>query len=368
MFLSDNIISINDNNFLENIKGKKPLFISVISNIETTKYLPISGVNRKVIEYTPAADMELVILGRSISLPSPPVDTTMCPSPATITRANVYLKDIPVLTVDAGAEIKPKIPTSTYIPVDRKPTGDISKGLAMENSKKLFETGRKIGKKLVVERDFQVAVIGECVPGGTTSALGVLLGLGYDAEDKVSSGSVKNPKELKLKVVEEGLKRAKSQDVFDILNAVGDKMMPVVAGMVFSLVKCKRYIILGGGTQMASVLAVIKEIDRKYVKEEVLDSGYISIGTTEFLLRDRNSDIKGLIKEIECNIPLYASRFYYERSKIEGLKAYCRGAVKEGVGAGGISVYSYTNGLSPDNIREYVEKNYWEWYKSKSSD
>ncbi|AXI25394.1 TIGR00303 family protein [Methanofervidicoccus sp. A16] len=366
MSLSNDIISINDNNFLENIKGKKPLFISVISNIETTKYLPISGVNRKVIKYTPAADMELVTLGRSISLPSPPVDATMCPSPATITRANVHLKDIPVLTVDAGSEVKPKIPPSTYIPVDRKPTGDISKGLAMENSKRLFEVGREVGKRLIAERDFQVAIIGECVPGGTTSALGVLLGLGYDAEEKVSSGSVKNPKELKLKVVREGLKRAKSPDVFDILNAVGDKMMPVVAGMVFSLVEYKRYVILGGGTQMASVLAVIKEIDRKYIKEGVLDTGCISIGTTEFLLKDKNSDIKGLIEEIGGSIPLYASRFYYERSKIGGLKAYCRGAVKEGVGAGGISVYSYVNGLSSEDIREYVEMNYHRWYKVRN--
>ncbi|HID47575.1 MAG TPA: TIGR00303 family protein, partial [Methanococcaceae archaeon] len=263
MSLSSSIISINDNNFLEAIRGKRPLFISVISNIETTKYLPISGVKREVIDYTPAADMELVVLGRSVSLPSPPVDANTCPSPATITRANVHLRNIPVLTVDAGAEVKPKIPPSTYIQVDRRSTGDISRGLAMENSKKLFEVGREIGRRLVLEREFQVAIIGECVPGGTTSALGVLLGLGYDAEDKVSSGSVKNPRELKLKVVREGLKRVKSRDVFDILNAVGDKMMPVVAGMVFSLVKCKKYVILGGGTQMASVLAVIKEIEGK---------------------------------------------------------------------------------------------------------
>ncbi|HIP83929.1 MAG TPA: TIGR00303 family protein, partial [Methanothermococcus okinawensis] len=336
MSLSSSIISINDNNFLEAIRGKRPLFISVISNIETTKYLPISGVKREVIDYTPAADMELVVLGRSVSLPSPPVDANTCPSPATITRANVHLRNIPVLTVDAGAEVKPKIPPSTYIQVDRRSTGDISRGLAMENSKKLFEVGREIGRRLVLEREFQVAIIGECVPGGTTSALGVLLGLGYDAEDKVSSGSVKNPRELKLKVVREGLKRVKSRDVFDILNAVGDKMMPVVAGMVFSLVKCKKYVILGGGTQMASVLAVIKEIEGK-LKESVLDSGYISLGTTEFLLRDRYSDIRGLVEEIGEDIPLYAARFHYERSRIEGLRAYCRGAVKEGVGAGGIS-------------------------------
>ena len=361
---SDNILDKDNKNFLSNIKNKNALFACVLSTIETTKYLPISGVNKSVIEYTPAADMELVVLGKSLSLKSPPIDATMCPSPATITRANVHLKDIPVLTIDAGSAIKPKIP-SPYILVDKRPTGDIYKGLAMKDSKGLFEMGRKIGKYIGENMPLDVIIIGECVPGGTTSALGVLLGLGYDAKNKVSSGSVNNPVELKLKVVENGLRNAKSKDVFDILNAVGDKMMPVVAGMVFSLTKLKKFIILAGGTQMASVLSIIKEIDEKYLKENILDLGYVSLGTTEFVLNDKNSDLKGIIEQINENIPVYASKFNYEKSKIPGLRAYCKGSVKEGVGAGGISLYSYVNGLSPEDIRYYIENNYNKWYGSE---
>jgi len=352
------IISINENGFLEKIKSKNERennhvqFACVISSIETTKHHPISGVNKKVIDYTPAADMELVTLGKSLSLPTPPIDATGCPSPATITRAAVDLMKIPVLTVDAGSYVKPQVP---YISIDQKPTGDIFKGLAMDNSKELFKKGLILGENII----FDSLVIGESVPGGTTTALGVLLGLGYDAKDKISSGSVENPKELKLKVVENGLKYAKSRSVFDVLNAVGDKMMPVVAGMVISAVKRNKPVILAGGTQMAAVLSVIKEIDPGALK-----SGLVAISTTEFVLNDKNADLKNIVEQIE-EIPLFASKFNYEKSKIKGLRAYCEGSVKEGVGAGGIATYAYMNGLNPEDIRNYVEENYQKWYAMK---
>ncbi|MBA2858859.1 uncharacterized protein (TIGR00303 family) [Methanococcus maripaludis] len=343
------IISINENGFLDKLKGTNGLFSCVISSIETTKYVGISGVNKSVIDYTPAADMELVTIGESLSLNHPPIDATGCPSPATITRAAVDILKIPVMTIDAGSYIKPKIP---YISVDQRPTGDIQKGLGMDNSKELLNLGKIIGNNNI----YDSLVIGESVPGGTTTALGVLLGLGYDARDKISSGSVENPKDLKLSVVESGLKNSKSKDVFDVLNAVGDKMMPVVAGMAISAVSKGKPVLLAGGTQMASVLAAIKEIS-----PEILKSGLLGISTTEFVLNDKNADLKDIIEQIG-DIPLYASKFGYENSKIDGLKAYCNGSVKEGVGAGGIATYCYSNGLNPKDIREYVEKNYEIWY------
>lgn len=343
------IISINENGFLDKLKGTNGLFSCVISSIETTKYVPISGVGKSVIDYTPAADMELVTLGESVSLCHPPIDATGCPSPATITRAAVDLLDIPVVTVDAGSYIKPKIP---YVSVDEKPTGDIRYGLAMDNSKELFKSGKILGKNLI----YDSLIIGESVPGGTTTALGVLMGLGYDAKDKISSGSVENPKDLKVNVVESGLQKRKSNGVFDVLNAVGDKMMPVVAGMAISAVLKNKPVLLAGGTQMASVLSVIKEIS-----PETLKSGLIGISTTEFVLNDKNADLKNIMEQIG-DVPLYASKFGYENSKIDGLRAYCSGSVKEGVGAGGIATYVYANGLNPEKIRYYVEENYPVWY------
>ena len=113
---------------------------------------------------------------------------------------------------------------------------------------------------------------------------------------------------------------------------------------------------------MASVLSVISEIDKNYKKENILKSGLVSIGTTEFVLNDRNADLKGIVEQINENVPIFASKFNYDKSNIDGLKSYCKGSVKEGVGAGGISVYSYANGLNPDEVRGYVEKNYYRWF------
>ncbi|AAB99619.1 conserved hypothetical protein [Methanocaldococcus jannaschii DSM 2661] len=347
------IIAINENGFLDKIKGRNPLFTCVISSIETTLSIPISGVHRDVIKYTPSADVELVFYGKSLTLKTPPIDATGSPTPATITRACVELKNIKNLHIDAGAFVKPKIP---FIEIDEKPTGRIEEGKAMNNSKELYMKGYLLGKNL----DAELLIVGESVPGGTTTALGVLLGLGYDAEGKVSSGSINNPHELKIKVVREGLKKAginEKSSVFDVLNAVGDKMMPVVAGLAISFAERNKPVILAGGTQMSAVLAVIKEINKK-----VLDKNLIAIGTTEFVLNDKKGDLKGIVEQIG-NVPVLASKFYFEKAKIEGLKNYCKGSVKEGVGAGGIAVYSIVNDLEPTKIREFIENKFYEWYK-----
>ena len=97
-------------------------------------------------------------------------------------------------------------------------------------------------------------------------------------------------------------------------------------------------------------------------KESILKSGLVSIGTTEFVLNDKNADLKGIVEQIDENVPIFASKFDYDKSELDGLKSYCKGSVKEGVGAGGISVYSYANGLNPNKVRKYVEKNYYKWF------
>ena len=51
-------------------------------------------------------------------------------------------------------------------------------------------------------------VIGESIPGGTTTALGVLSALGVKAEGKVSSTLPENPHSLKAETVKAGLKAA----------------------------------------------------------------------------------------------------------------------------------------------------------------
>ena len=55
----------------------------------------------------------------------------------------------------------------------------------------------------------EALVVGESIAGGTTTALGVLMALGYDAENKISSTMPQNPHELKIRTVREGLGKTK---------------------------------------------------------------------------------------------------------------------------------------------------------------
>ncbi|WP_457612220.1 nicotinate mononucleotide-dependent phosphoribosyltransferase CobT [Methanocaldococcus sp.] len=335
------IIKINDNGFLSEFDEAN--FICVISSIETTLYYPISGVHRDYIRYTPALDVELVFLGKTLTLKNPPVDSSLSPSPAVISRACIELLDVKNLHINAGSFVKPKIP---YINLDENPTGRIEFGKAMENSKDLFKYGYMLGKNL----EGKNLIIGESVPGGTTTALGVLRALNYNA--KVSSGSIKNPHKLKEEIIGKGLGYIKNRkDIFSILNAVGDKMMPVVAGLVKGF---RGNILLAGGTQMAAVLAVIKEIDKSLLEK-------VALATTEFVLYDKNSNLVEIVKDVG-DLPIYAAKFDFEKSKLEGLKKYCEGAVKEGVGAGGLAVYAMNKGIKNREIREFIEENIKKWY------
>jgi NaMN:DMB phosphoribosyltransferase len=50
-----------------------------------------------------------------------------------------------------------------------------------------------------------------------------------------------------------------------------------------------------------------------------------------------------------------------------GLKAYEEGFVKEGVGAGGLTLLTYVRGVAPETFLKEVERDYEEIVKSKMS-
>src|SRR5207247_8391790 len=106
---------------------------------------------------------------------------------------------------------------------------------------------------------FDVGVIGERIPGGTTTALAVLSALGIDARFKVSSSMPENPHDLKNRVVATALKRAGSvSSPYDAVAAYGDPMMPSVAGIASGAMAAGSKVILAGGTQMSAVVAILK--------------------------------------------------------------------------------------------------------------
>ena len=337
---------------LKKLEYENPLFISIIANTKTSNIPGITGAGAspELTDYTPAADLELVVYGKPKCLPEIPqtvVGDKATPTPALITKACLEIADIPLMVVDAGAAVKPDIP---YIRLGDKPGNDIRTGEAVSNARKLFKNGIMLGKTLSKLTDH--LIIGESTPAGTTTALGVLIALGYDARMKISGSMPENPHQLKHEVVLEGLKAAGYDEgdvVKDPIRAVeiiGDPMIPAVAGIV---VGSSVPVTLAGGTQMTAVCAVVKGVDVDF------DFSNVCIATTIYVAEDETSDINYITSQI-ADIPIFALDPEFEKSSVKGLKNYLNGSVKEGVGAGGAMMVAIQKGKNLDEIRLKIEK------------
>lgn len=341
--------------YLEELRGKKPLFVCAIGTTETAKIPGISAAGKypELTDYTPPADVELLLLGRCKCIPGVPVTPEGIPTPAIITMSALKLADIPVLVASGGLKVKPHIP---FLDLGGKPGGDIRTGKAVENVEEVIQRARIAGENLAKVVDH--LVIGESIPGGTTTALGVLLAMGIDARGKVSSSMPGNPHELKIRTVEAGLKASGEKfgslagDPIKAISCVGDPMIPAFAGLVLGAAS-RVPVLMAGGTQMGAVLAVVNALDRN-----VLDN--LAIGTTRWIIEDKTSDLKGIIDQI-ADVPVLAADLDFNRSMFEGLKAYEKGVVKEGVGAGGAAIAAMIKSegsITKETLLEEIERNY----------
>ena len=338
--------------FLGKVVDKKSLFLCVIATTATSKIPGITGAGAspELTEYTPAADVELIIHDKPLCLDEIPqtiVEGAAAPTPAVITKAALELADIPFMVADAGAAIKPNIP---YVHLGGNPGGDISTGKSVENPEKIFENGKILGKTL--SRLTEHLVIGESTPAGTTTALGVLTALGYDASFKVSGSMSENPHNLKKDVVKQGMEAAgitwgeTVSSPFKAVEAVGDPMIPAVAGLAMG---SEVPVTLAGGTQMTAVCALIKSINPDF------DFSNICIATTVFVVEDETSNIHHIIEQIG-EISLYAADPFFHESENAGLQMYLSGSVKEGVGAGGAIMAALLQGADIQDIRRKTEE------------
>ena len=292
-----------------------------------------AGVNREFIKYTPAADTEFLYYGFCKCINNVPITPEGNPTPAIITRAALRLADIPFLVVDAGSKIKPSIP---YISFGIDPGHNIESGRAVDATdvKMAFEYGSILGKQLGKSCD--LLVLGESIPGGTTTTLGVLHALGIDAKYKVSSSMQTNPHRLKNNIVKHGIQKSRiafgelRNKPLEAVACLGDPMMPSVAGISEGVLSVGGKVLLAGGTQMAAVLGILKSLGLK-MKE-------VCIGTSVYVTDDHSSNLAGLINSISTEVPVFAADLRMEKSIIRGLEAFARGFVKDGVGAGGASI------------------------------
>ena len=324
---------------------EKPLFLFVLSNTETA-YIPsisAAGKTPELTDYTPAGDAEIVETGNIVSVPvlpiTPPYNT---PTPAIITRAALNLTGVPHMFVNAGLKVTPDI---SFVDLMAKPGCDIRKSVAVHDTKGIFERAQKLGRDVSKKTDH--LVIGESIPGGTTTAMGVLNALGYDGN--VSSSSYSNPLELKNKIVKEGMDASGvafgslQDDPLHAITCLGDPMIAAVAGIVSGVDGID--VVLAGGTQMAAVFAVIKHLG--------IDTDNISIATTKYVVDDESANFKELVDEL--GVLAYAADPGFGASHLPGLQRYEAGDVKEGVGAGGAMYLAQMYGVSQEDLRLEVE-------------
>jgi len=309
------------------------------------------------MKYTPPADSEFLYYGYCICLDAVPITPDGKPTPAIITRSAIAAAKMPFFIVNAGSMIKPHVP---YVSFDQEYGRNIAFGSAVDfsNVKKAFEYGNILGIQLSKMSD--LVVLGESIPGGTTTALGVLSALGINAEFKVSSSMPNNPHYLKNSVISQGLEKAgiKKGDLryepFKAISVLGDPMLPSVSGIAAGVLGCGGKVMLAGGTQMTAVLAILKSLNNP------LDN--LCIGTTTYVARDQSSDLVGLVDLLsEKVVPVYASDLHLEKSNIDGLRAFSKGYVKDGVGAGGVSIASMlklSGSINGNSLLSSIENEY----------
>ncbi len=341
-------------NFINKVKGNKPLFILVIGSTETALIPGISaaGQNIEQLKHTPALDADFLITRPEEFRKKIPVSPNGIPSPIILSKAMIELLGLEVCIIDVGTFVKPE---KLHIDLNMGPAKCLTTGLALGPVKTsfLFQKGEKLGLNL---SNHPYVVIGECVPGGTTTALSVLCSLDINAFDLVSSSFPEGNHMWKNQTVRDAL--LDNSKLFlsikrNPLKAVeyfGDPMQAFLCGFIKGAQKVNLPVMLAGGSQMLAVYYVSKLLTGFNPYDTV-------VATTSWITNDKNAKTKRLAELITA--PLISSNVNFKESKHKGLYAYEEGHIKEGVGAGGLMVAAdlYKN-ISQEEIVKEIEKLY----------
>ena len=329
----------------ERYRGCLPSFACVLGFTDTGLLPGISaaGATPEQRKFTAIADAEYLLHGAQPNPQNPLPSLVAGASPVLISRAVVQELNIPVQVFNAGLPYVPK--NLEAINLGGTPAQCVSTGnaLSIEIVQHLFQQGCLWGEKLANPHSY--LILGECVVGGTTTALAVLTGLGIDAIDKVNSSHPTCNHQQKWQVVQTGLTKAglipsdkaNPPDPFTVVAAVGDPMQIVVAGMLLSASN-HGGVLLAGGTQMLAVYALARTISR--ASNIPWQPSNVVVGTTRWVAEDATGDTIGLAETIG-DVPLLATQLSFAKSRYAQLRAYEQGYVKEGVGAGGCAITAH---------------------------
>ncbi|NGM67890.1 TIGR00303 family protein [Natronolimnobius sp. AArcel1] len=280
-----------------------------------------AGATPDLMNYTPAADAEILAYGEPTGAPVTPVSPTGCPTPAAITRAVREVVGFDLTVVDAGLARPTMAPT---VALGAAPGTDIRVPEAVSDAAAIFDRAYDYGASLPDDE----LLIGETIPGGTTTALGVLTALGVPAG--VSSSLPENPLEQKRRVVETGLERSGldpgdcETEPLAAIRAVGDPVQATVAGISAGALESGTDLTLAGGTQMVAVAALLRQSG--------VDAPF-SVATTSFVAAEQGDELADACARLECELTVTDPGFD-DRDHVS-MERYCVGEAKEGVAMGG---------------------------------
>lgn len=339
--------------WLNQYRGQPCEFVCVLGFTDTALIPGISAAGKTPQDraFTALADGEFLVNGvvPNPVYPLPPL--TQGASPVVISRAIAQGASIPIQVINGGLHHDPPMAAIAFpgVPARCLSTGQ---ALPLSTVKQLWQAGWQWGQEYGATHGGYV-VIGECVVGGTTTALGVLTALGWAVDGMVNSSHPQCNHGQKLALVAQGLRgKTLPLDPWAAIAAVGDPMQITVAAMAAGA--CDRVgVLLGGGTQMLAVVALLQAI----AQGENLPIRWenLAVGTTKWVARDPTGNTVGL-SELIGGVPLLASELDFSPSRYPQLRAYERGFVKEGVGAGAMAIAAQLSyGYGPQKILTLIE-------------
>lgn len=338
---------------LGSLIGRRPFYVCVAAHTDTSSIPGISaaGASQEMIPFTPAADLEALAFGRPRCLDTIPSNPLGPPGPALVTRTALAAGAMCWLPIVLGLRVQPDLRVLTLAST---PGGRIDLEDGVPNAKRLFEQGLALGDRLASRGDY--LVIGESVPGGTTTSLAVLRQLGLP--HRVSGSGAADVAGLKQAVATRASARAAlatTASTLDVVAALGDPMQPLVAGLILSALP-RLPVVLAGGTQMAAVLAIVDRLAHE--RREQLERNRLVLATTPWVARDPSADLIGIL-EGTGGWCAAAPRLDFAAMEFEPLRHYERYLVKEGVGAGGTALAALLTGrITLDGLHRAIDATY----------
>ena len=343
-----------------------PDLLLVLASTRTAEQPGISaaGCTPAARRTTALADAELLLKGPSVAprwcLPPLPAGV----SPALISWVVCEQLGLDPQVAALGLPVPPHFPHLRLESPGAGPGGCVSSGAAMEIERvqQLLYRGRRFGRRLN-----RPLVLAECVPGGTTTALAILTGLGLPVQTLVSGSALHPPMALKQQLVSEGLSRLSSHgqpDAISLLAAVGDPFQAFATGLLIGLLDGDQSVLLAGGSQMAAVLALALDALPSDRRQRLCDR--VLIGTTAWLAAERlqaatlASSLMALLSNLEqhysVSVQAYAAGLRFSESRQSRLRDFEQGHVKEGVGAGGLALLAQWRGVSVQQLVQACDR------------